>query len=381
MASGVEISSYVLAPGDILRFYSCDGKPQPIESPLDMPKLEVARLACKHELVLTGRRNGIARTWRVSQGHWNVEVGPRFEGPDKRLYKTGVELANSGRREEAVHEWSLIESRDSWWPWWLELHSAALFANAQEWKRSDALFDKALALIPPDNHLWKAEAFYLWAGTYDLRAEWDNAEQRLRKAVEQANDSEIPLLRKLEYRRGIAASIYYRPDAEQFQQAAQMDAADLSIAQQLAPTSTLVGTIMNDLGTISEKRGDLAHAEHYHLEALKIYEKWVPSGQDTAVVLNNLGVLREDVGDYDEAQAYLGRTLKIERQLQHRPNADPSLQVAVAITLYNLGTIAERRVDFPAATRYYEEALAFYRKLFPDSLRVSASLTRLGNDA
>ena len=172
MATGVGVRSYFLAPGDILRFYSCDGTAQPIDSPLDMPKLELeVRFACKHELVLSGRRNGIARTWRVSQGNWDLEVGPRFEEPDERRYKTGVELANSGKREEAVQEWSLIESQESWWRWWRELHSAALFANAREWSRSDELFDKALALIPEDNHVWKAEAFYLWAQTYETRTD------------------------------------------------------------------------------------------------------------------------------------------------------------------------------------------------------------------
>ena len=100
MATGAGIRSYILAPGDILRFYSCDGKPLPIDSPLDMPKIDVARVACKHELVLSGMRNGIARTWRVSQANWNVDVGPRFEGPDGHLYKTGVELGAAAKERK-----------------------------------------------------------------------------------------------------------------------------------------------------------------------------------------------------------------------------------------------------------------------------------------
>lgn len=379
MASGVGIKSYVLAPGDILRFYSCDGKPQPIESPLDMPKLDVARFSCKHELVLTGRRNGIARNWRVSQGARNVQVGPRFEGPDERLYKTGVELANRGKREEAVQKWALIESQESWWPWWRELHSAALFANAREWKRSDELFDKALALIPRDNHVWKAEAFYLWAQTYDTRTDWNDAEQRYRKAAE-VDDSEIPQLRKLQYRYGVEVSLCLKDASSQ--QPEQMLAEDLPIAEQLAPRSTLVALMLNFLGGISEGEGDLAQAEHYWVEALKIYEKWVPSGVDISWVINNLGTCRWYVGDYEEAQGYYRRALRLFRHLQHTsPKADPSLQLDVGIILHNLGTTAKCRGDFQAARKYYAEALAAENNAVPDGLDVADTLARLGEVA
>jgi Tfp pilus assembly protein PilF len=53
----------------------------------------------------------------------------------------------------------------------------------------------------------------------------------------------------------------------------------------------------------------------------------------------------------------------------------------VAGTLNNLGNVALDRGDLAAAERYYQQALAIYEKLAPNSLQVADTLHNLGNVA
>jgi tetratricopeptide (TPR) repeat protein len=85
-----------------------------------------------------------------------------------------------------------------------------------------------------------------------------------------------------------------------------------------------------------------------------------------ASTLNNLGNVAYSRGDLARAEQYYQQALAIFEKLA--PNS-----LDVATTLNNLGNVARNRGDLARAEQYYQQALAIYEKLAPNSLDVAVN--------
>jgi Tfp pilus assembly protein PilF len=81
-----------------------------------------------------------------------------------------------------------------------------------------------------------------------------------------------------------------------------------------------------------------------------------------------------DRGDLARAEQLYQQALAIFEKLA--PNS-----LEVAGTLHNLGTVARNRGDLARAEQLYQQALAIREKLAPNSLQVASTLHNLGNVA
>jgi Tfp pilus assembly protein PilF len=90
-----------------------------------------------------------------------------------------------------------------------------------------------------------------------------------------------------------------------------------------------------------------------------------------ADTLNNLGNVAANRGDLARAEQLYQQALAIYEKLA--PNS-----LEVARTLNNLGNVALDRGDLAAAERYLQQALAIYEKLAPNSLQVATRSTIWG---
>jgi CHAT domain-containing protein/Tfp pilus assembly protein PilF len=123
---------------------------------------------------------------------------------------------------------------------------------------------------------------------------------------------------------------------------------------------------------VAEERGNLAKADQYYQEELKISERLEPDSLDMAGTYNNLGYVARDRNDWVKAMQYQQHALEIETRL-----APKSLWVAE--TLHNLGVAAEAQGDLLAAEQHYREALAIRERLASGSKDHAETLVALAS--
>ncbi|QDU29442.1 photosystem I assembly protein Ycf3 [Anatilimnocola aggregata] len=105
-----------------------------------------------------------------------------------------------------------------------------------------------------------------------------------------------------------------------------------------------------------EKQQKLAEARREFEQCLVLERSVHGDHPNVADTLNSLGILTSDQGDYPAARKYYEEALVVYRKVlgnEHKSTAG---------TLNNLGILASDQGDYPAARKYYEEALAIQRK-------------------
>jgi CHAT domain-containing protein/Tfp pilus assembly protein PilF len=147
----------------------------------------------------------------------------------------------------------------------------------------------------------------------------------------------------------------------------------LKIRKRLVPGSLDVATSLNNLGRVARGRGELDKAEEYHRGSLEIREKFAPGSLEVATSLNNLGNITLDRGDLAKTEEYYNRALEIREELA--PGSSD-----VAASLNNLGLAFGLRGDLAKAGEYLRQALAIDEKLGPDSLDVARDLINIGSN-
>jgi tetratricopeptide (TPR) repeat protein len=118
-------------------------------------------------------------------------------------------------------------------------------------------------------------------------------------------------------------------------------------------------------------RGRLSEPDALFGASLAIKEKQAPGSLSLAITLNNLGGVAQDRGDLDAARSYFDKALVIQEK-----QAPGSL--SLAMTLNDLGLVAWARGDLDAARSYYDKALAIKEKQAPGSLSLAETLNNLG---
>lgn len=102
--------------------------------------------------------------------------------------------------------------------------------------------------------------------------------------------------------------------------------------------------VLNNLGLVAKRRGDLEDAKKYYGQALKLKP-------DYPECINNLAVVEMDEGNYAQAKVSLARALSL------RPNfADASFNMAVAY---------EHEGNLQEAVKYYMQFLKHARDVKP----------------
>lgn len=124
----------------------------------------------------------------------------------------------------------------------------------------------------------------------------------------------------------------------------------------LGPDDPMVAATLAGLSMLSRQRGDFAKATRDIQRALAILERAGLTEQSTyGALLSGQGLVYMDMGDSDKAQAYLERNLQWVEQHY-------GLSPALSKVLNNLGIVARRKKDYPAAEKYYLRALDLKEK-------------------
>lgn len=127
--------------------------------------------------------------------------------------------------------------------------------------------------------------------------------------------------------------------------------------------------VLNDLGTLRQRQGNLADAVvHYRQALARLLPRWAGATEE-AMMHNNLGLALYSLGDYRAARTELEAALAAYRQLG-QPQGAARVQI-------NLGQLLGRQGDLTAATAAYQEALDILRA-FDDQREIVEVLNSLG---
>lgn len=152
----------------------------------------------------------------------------------------------------------------------------------------------------------------------------------------------------------------------------------LEIARTLAlrrSAHRILALIMHQLGVNESEYGNYSAAREYYHQALAYFIKndvkdknpvqpnYVQSAhalkpEDQHVIsaiLHSLGYIEQMKGNYPAARKYFGEALVLQRELNNKQG--------VARILHNLGLIEQMNGDYPIARRCYEESLDIKREL------------------
>ncbi|MDQ3685043.1 MAG: tetratricopeptide repeat protein [Acidobacteriota bacterium] len=111
---------------------------------------------------------------------------------------------------------------------------------------------------------------------------------------------------------------------------------------------------LHQLGMIAQFDGDYIEARRFYQESLKISRE-IENKFGMSVSLNQLGILAHLVGDYDEARRLSEMSLEIKRELGDRSG--------IAGSIHQLGRVAHETHNYADARRFYEESLMITREL------------------
>jgi len=414
VAKSSEAEKVGLAEGDLVLTWTRGDAKGEIESPFYLLEVEIEQEP-RGPVTLEGTRSTTKQMWVIGPDGWGIQARPILPEGILEIYLEGQKLAKAGKLADAAEQWRAAATEGqkyecSWLNAWFLLHAAEKFAEARQWKESDALYEGAVEKAAGAGPGVTATLLRRWARTFWQRRDWSSVEKYEGQALaeEQKMGGETLSTAFILSDLGIAS---YRlgglDKAQELQQRAlairerwapgsldvgaslgelgnvawdrgDLTKADeyfqrsLAIYEKLAPGSRRVAVSLNNLGNVADDRGDLTKTEEYYSQALAILEKLVPDSMDVRGVLNNLGVVAYDHGDLARAEDYYRKALAIIQKL-----APGSLDLAVEFN--NLGVVASWRGDQVKAEEYYRESLAIRSRLAPGSLDVASSFDNLGN--
>jgi CHAT domain-containing protein/Tfp pilus assembly protein PilF len=371
---GFEAEKAGFKEGDVLLHWSRGDANGDLESPFDLPDIEIEQ-ASRGNVSLEGLRDGVKQTWILGPSGWGLTVRPNLTGTFLTDYLEGQKLARAGKLQDAAERWRAAnktsEDEPSWLSSWFLFHAAQTLANAKQWKEADSIYAKALESCAACKPEIKAELLEALADTFRQRRDWANAEKYYQQAANERQKSSTDSLLFADILCNLAVSIRNSDDLARPE---KYFSQCLEIARKQAPDSIYVAKSLTGLGNLALNRGDLSEAEQYHREALVIKEKLAPGSLTVATSLNQLGILAIRRGDLAKAENYLHQAFTIQEE---KAPDDPDF----ASVLNNLGLVAYHRGDLMNAENYYRQSLAVLEKLAPNSIEVARDFNNLGTVA
>jgi CHAT domain-containing protein/Tfp pilus assembly protein PilF len=338
-----------------------------IQSPFDLNAVEIEQ-APRGSLLLEGLRGQEKKTWQLGEDRWGMQVRPSFPDATLTLYRTGQDLATAGKLSEAAEKWRLAFGQgETSNPQWLLFHLAGLQADARHWKEADQSYQEALQ-IAATNRDAVLQIHMAWGKTFVQRNDWEHAGEHFDRAMAAARamgDNSLALAMVLDELGGLAQKQGELSKAEGY------DQQGLRIRESLNPASLATSTSLNNLGALAQRRGDLDNAEQLDQRALAMAEKIAPGSLTVAQALGNLGDVAFDRGKLPKAGEYYRRSFDIYGALDQDG-------LGVAKAFYRLGRVAWKSADLAKAEEYYRRALSIQEKMAPDGLDVAMSVSDLG---
>jgi CHAT domain-containing protein len=330
-----------LRKGDVLREWvraaSPPANPAPargtLQSQFDLVEVELEQ-APRGELTIAGTRDGQPFSARMPDQDWVVSVRPPLEAPDLAAYEEGRRLVGGEDVERGLALWrdlarSFRGRGDGPRASWLFLKLARFATFQSRWAAADEGFTEALEAAAGDP---AAEALILGFSASSLveRLDWNGAVDGFGRA--------------------------------------------LAIYRARSPQSLAEVRVLDQLGDVAFKHGDLDAAEQHMRRGYDIRQAASPDSAAVANSLHNLGLVAAARGDLTGAEDYFQRSLAITERLA--PDT-----MGVSLTLHNLGSVAEKRGDLAAAEQRYTRALAFWSQHQPESVGLASGMVSLANVA
>lgn len=331
-----------LQPGDVLlrweRAANPPANPTPargeVRSQFDFVEVELEQ-APRGELTFEGLRNGEPFSVRMPRQDWVLSVRPHVEDGD------ALAAYYEARRVIETDEYARGFAR------WLEL-ARAFRARGQD-RLASWLFLKLARFAA-------------------VRGGWEMADGAFHDAADAAAGDAAALA----LIHGFAATS--RVERLDWTAAAAAYEKALEIQRARGPGTLHEARILDQLGDVAFKHGDLQTADLHLRRALDIREAAAPRSAAVANSLHNLGLVAAARGDLASGEDYFQRSLALTQELA--PGT-----LGASLTLHNLGTVAEQRGDLSGAERYYEGALAYWRQHLPESVGMASGLVNLANVA
>jgi len=361
--------------GDILLSWSRGDSKGEIQSPFDLPEIEIEQ-APWGTVKLAGLRETEKQVWSLGQGPWGLTARPNFVGRLLSEYREGEKLAQNGNSNDGVlqaaERWKKLATRysSSQIPWlaaWLYLHAGVALEKAKQRTEADDAFQAAVQHGSGTGPVIESQLLQDWARAYWQRNDLITAKKYLEQAVEKRKNTDsgkLTVANWLNILGGISSHLGDLGKAEQYYHQA------LELQEKSAPGSLAIARTFNQLGILGDIRGDKEQAEKYYHLALEIQQRLSPNDLGVAEVLTNLGALADSQGDFKRADKYYHQAIDIYGKVP------PSLNTA--IILNNLGSNARKQGDLAEAELYCHKALEIQEKLAPESLDSTGSLNNLG---
>lgn len=353
-----------IVEGDTLLQWRRSDSSGAIQSPFDLTILEIEQ-APLGTVILEGLHGTGKKTWTLTQDSWGIYARPDLPEDLLPLYREGRQLAQAGKWDEAEERWHTLADKEQRFAPWLSYRLATWEARARQWKRSDAAFATALTCAAKTETKVQAALFRSWARTFEQRSIWADAEKYYWQAYRHSDADGLSRALDLE---NLGRVTDERGDLSKAQEYFKQS---LEIRKKLAPGGLAMAASLNGLAKIADDQNELAGAEDYARQALAIAEKLTPGGLMVASSLRNLGFVAQDRGELEKAEEFHSRSLEIRQRL-----LPGSLEVAASLT--SIGSAHYLRDDLVKAEEYYTNALAIRQELAPDSLDAAASLSGLG---
>lgn len=127
----------------------------------------------------------------------------------------------------------------------------------------------------------------------------------------------------------------------------------LHVSRQLGVQET-EGAILNEIGVLFRKLGDLNKAMIYHKDALEVFRE-IDDQMGIAFCFSNIASVNFAMGYYEMALEYAHRSLDIKREFKDENQ--------IAYTTRIIATIYHESGRYEEAMPYYKEAVKYYLKL------------------
>jgi CHAT domain-containing protein/tetratricopeptide (TPR) repeat protein len=328
-----------LLPGDVLVRWQRAATPPvnpaaargDLRSQFDFVELELEQ-APRGTVTLEGTRDGQALSVVMPSQDWVVSVRPPLDEAALASYREGRALIDGTDPDPGFARWRSLATafRDEGHgalAGWLFLKLGRFAALRASWPAADAAFADALAAAAGDAGA-RAQILAFAASSREERLDWAGAVAGFEQA--------------LEVQRG------------------------------RGPRTLHEARILDQLGGVAFKHGDLLTADMRLRGALDIREMAAPGSAAVANSLHNLGLVAAARGDLPAADDLFRRSLALTSALA--PDT-----LGISLTLHNLGNVAEQRGDLQAAEDYYRRALGYWERDLPESVGMASGLVNLAN--
>jgi CHAT domain-containing protein len=330
-----------LRPGDVLlewaRAATPPVNPEPargtLRSQFDLVEIELEQ-APRGEVTLAGTRDGQPLTVHMPRNDWVVSVRPPLDAAELQAYAEGRRLIDGGDAEGGLALWrdlarSFRGAGDGARAAWLFLKAGRFATFQARWPAADAAFEEGIAAAGGDAGA-QALIETFSAASRTERLDWAGALEGFARAL----------------------ALYRARHADSLHEA----------------------HVLDQLGDVAFKHGDLDASEQHNRRALDIRQSAAPDSAAVANSLHNLGLVAAARGDLAAAEGYFQRSLALTESLAPET-------MGVSLTLHNLGSVADKRGDLNAAEQYYTRALAWWQKHQPESVAMASGMANLASVA